>query len=485
MTHPIIIQGGMGVAVSGWPLAKAVSLQGQLGVVSGTLLPVVLARRLQEGDSGGHLRRALRHFPMPEVADRVLKAWFVAGGKPANRPFKSVEMPTLDASPALTELTVAANFVEVFLAKEGHFGVVGLNLLEKIQLPTLASLFGAMLAGVDYVLMGAGIPRAIPGVLDQLARGEAVELPIDVEGPPAATPAARAKFDPQAFCKGAVPALRRPFFLAIVSSATLALTLARKSSGEVNGFVVEGELAGGHNAPPRGPMQLNASGEPIYGPRDIPDIGKIRELGLPFWIAGAHATPATLAAAQRLGANGVQVGTAFAFCEESGITPEFKAQTLALSRSGQAAVHTDPLASPTGFPFKVLQLPNTVANPTRYSGRPRLCDLGYLRQAFTKPDGTIDYRCAAEPVGNFVRKGGTREAAEGRKCLCNGLLATVGLGQIHGSYPEPAIVTVGNDVAHLARYLEPDRNSYSAADVIKIILQAEPVLQEAQTVAAV
>ncbi len=476
----------MGVAVSGWPLAKAVSLQGQLGVVSGTLLPVVLARRLQEGDPGGHLRRALRHFPVPEVADRVLKAWFVAGGKPANRPFKSVEMPALDASPALTELTVAANFVEVFLAKEGHYGVVGLNLLEKIQLPTLASLFGAMLAGVDYVLMGAGIPRAIPGVLDKLARGEAAELAIDVESSPVTTsPASPAvvRFDPQAFCKGIVPALRRPFFLAIVSSATLALTLARKSSGEVNGFVVEGELAGGHNAPPRGPLQLNAAGEPIYGPRDIPDIGKIRELGLPFWIAGAHATPATLAAAQRLGAHGVQVGTAFAFCEESGITPELKAQTLALSRSGQAAVHTDPLASPTGFPFKVLQLTNTISNPTRYAGRPRVCDLGYLRQAFTKPDGTIDYRCAAEPIGNFVRKGGTREAAEGRKCLCNGLLATVGLGQIHGSYPEPAIVTVGNDVAYLSRYLEPDRTCYHAADVIKIILQAEPVLQEAQTVA--
>ena len=30
-------------------------------------------------------------------------------------------------------------------------------------------LYGAMLAGVDYVLMGAGIPRTIPGILDSLA----------------------------------------------------------------------------------------------------------------------------------------------------------------------------------------------------------------------------------------------------------------------------------------------------------------------------
>jgi nitronate monooxygenase len=471
----------MGVAVSGWPLAKAVSQQGQLGVVSGTLLPVVLARRLQEGDPDGHLRRALSHFPVPGVAERVLEAYFVAGGKPANRSYKFVEMPTLAASAELTELTVAANFVEVFLAKEGHSGVVGINLLEKIQLPTLASLYGAMLAGVDYVLMGAGIPRAIPGVLDQLSRGEATALPIDVEGPPGTTTGATTTFDPQAFCQGAAPALRRPNFLAIVSSATLAITLARKSTGQVNGFVVEGELAGGHNAPPRGPMQLNAAGEPIYGPRDVPDIGKIRELGLPFWIAGAHATPATLAAARQLGAAGVQVGTAFAFCDESGITADFKSQTIALSKAGLTNVHTDPLASPTGFPFKVLNLANTVADPDIYADRSRICDLGYLRQACVKPDGTIDYRCAGEPVANFIRKGGTPEAAEGRKCLCNGLLATVGLGQTHGKYAEPAIVTVGNDVAHLARYLAPGKNAYTAADVIKLILQPEPALQEAQS----
>jgi len=464
----------MGVAVSGWPLAKAVSQQGQLGVVSGTLLAVVLARRLQQGDADGHLRRALAHFPVPEAADRVLKTWFVAGGKSSGLPFKAVPMPALSAGPAFTELTVVANFVEVFLAKEGHRGVVGLNLLEKIQIPTLPSLFGAMLAGVDYVLMGAGIPRAIPGVLDQLARGEAVELAIDVEGQAGGTQTTRVTFDPQIFCKGAVPALHRPFFLAIVSSATLALTLARKSTGRVDGFVIEGELAGGHNAPPRGPMQLNTAGEPIYGPRDIPDIGKIRELGLPFWLAGAHATAETLASARDQGATGVQVGTAFAFCKESGIEPALKAQAISLIANDHAAVYTDPLASPTGFPFKVLQLASTLSNPARYSGRPRVCDLGYLRQAYTRPDGCIDYRCAGEAVGNFIRKGGTHEAAIGRKCLCNGLLATVGLGQIHGNYTEPAIVTAGNDVSHLSRYLSPGQTSYLAADVIRVLLGIEP-----------
>jgi nitronate monooxygenase len=159
MSHPTIIQGGMGVAVSGWPLARTVSRLGQMGVVSGTGLAVILARALQLGDPTGQLRHALQHFPIPAIASRVLNKYYVAGGKPATAPFIAPPMPTLRPGAALVELTVAANFVEVFLAKDGHGGMVGINFLEKIQLPTLASLYGAMLGGVDYILMGAGIDR--------------------------------------------------------------------------------------------------------------------------------------------------------------------------------------------------------------------------------------------------------------------------------------------------------------------------------------
>ncbi|MBT3687389.1 MAG: nitronate monooxygenase, partial [Actinobacteria bacterium] len=56
---PLLIQGGMGVAVSDWRLARAVSLTGQLGVVSGTAIESVMVRRLQLGDPGGHTRRAM------------------------------------------------------------------------------------------------------------------------------------------------------------------------------------------------------------------------------------------------------------------------------------------------------------------------------------------------------------------------------------------------------------------------------------------
>ena len=53
---PTIIQGGMGAGVSSWRLAQAVSQLGQLGVVSGTALDLIFARRLQDGDPGGHMR---------------------------------------------------------------------------------------------------------------------------------------------------------------------------------------------------------------------------------------------------------------------------------------------------------------------------------------------------------------------------------------------------------------------------------------------
>jgi nitronate monooxygenase len=470
MTHPKIIQGGMGIGVSDWRLARAVSKAGQLGVISGTALAVVLARQLQLGDPDAHLRRALEHFPYPEIAMRVRQAHFVAGGKPAAQPFKPAAMPALHPGAAFVELTVVANFVEVFLAKEGQDGKVGVNLLEKVQLCTLPSLYGAMLAGADYVLMGAGIPRSIPGVLDRFARGEPAELKIDVTGASDGTEHVAA-FDPRTFSGGAAPVLKRPQFLAIVASATLAATLARKSNGRVDGFVIEGETAGGHNTPPRGPLQLNSGGEPIYGARDLPDLEKIRALGLPFWLAGSYGWPDKLAEAESLGAAGIQVGTPFAFCEESGIHPRLKQQAIQLSRSGQARVFTDPVASPTGFPFKVAQLEGTLSNAEQYTARKRICDLGFLRTVYQKPDGNVGYRCPGEPEADFIGKGGARDETLGRKCLCNGLTATIGLGQLRpGGEPELAVLTAGNGIAHIAQFLSNGVDAYSAADVLRRLL---------------
>lgn len=473
---PVIIQGGMGVGVSDWRLARAVSRAGQLGVVSGTALDVIMARRLQIGDPDGCMRRALERFPIPGAADRILRRYYVANGKEASKPYIAKPLPSLTPSRAAIELLVASNYVEVMLAREGHDAPVGINYLEKIQVPTLPSLYGAMLAGVSCVLMGAGIPRAIPGFLDRLSRGEAVELSIDVHGA-GADDRFTTRFDPATLWpEGVYPptTLHRPDFYAIVSSATLAAMLARKATGRVDGFVIEAPTAGGHNAPPRGPLRLTATGEPIYGERDVPDLEAIRALGLPFWLAGSCARPERVEEAIRLGATGVQVGTAFAYCEESGLTREIKDKVLALSRTKQVRVFTDPVASPTGFPFKLVQVPDTLTDPAAPARSHRICDLGYLRHAYKMPDGTIGWRCPSEPVDDYVSKGGLETETRGRMCVCNGLVANIGMGQVrgeHGSERELPLVTSGDDAADVARFLKDGASTYRAVDVIEYLLQ--------------
>lgn len=462
---PPIIQGGMGVGVSGWRLARAVAQEGQLGVVSGTALDLLLTRQLQLGDIGGHLRRALAAFPYPEIAGRVFDRYFIAGGKPAEAAFKAQPMISHQPSRSTQELGIVSSFVAIHLAKEGHSGWVGLNLLEKIQTPTLMALYGAMLAGVNVVLMGAGIPRQIPKILDDMAAGNPAAMRLDVTG---ATEPIYIHLVPADF--GPVPALTRPLFLAIVSSPVLAENLRRKASGTVNGFIVEGATAGGHNAPPRGPMQLTPEGEPIYGERDRIDPAKFVEIGLPFWLAGGYGRIGKLREAQALGAMGVQVGTAFAFCEESGFDPALKAQIIASVKSGDIKIHTDALASPTGFPFKVAQIPGSIAEETVYQGRERVCDLGVLRETYQKPGGGVGYRCASEPEEHYIAKGGNPADTVGRKCLCNALCASAGIGQLRDGQVEAAIITMGDDLSPVRESLLAGKDGFTAAEVIARML---------------
>ena len=82
----------MGVGVSNWRLAQAVSRLGQLGVVSGTALDSLFVRRLADGDQGGYMRRGLDAFPFPEMARRIWQEYFIPGGKPADAPYPAIPM---------------------------------------------------------------------------------------------------------------------------------------------------------------------------------------------------------------------------------------------------------------------------------------------------------------------------------------------------------------------------------------------------------
>jgi nitronate monooxygenase len=470
MQFPKIIQGGMGVGVSNWRLANVVSKLGQLGVVSGTALDSLFVRRLAEGDPGGHVRRGLDAFPFPEMAQRIWDEYYIPGGKAALAPYPLPPMHQRRDLRKVVELCIVSNFVEVYLARDGHKNPVGINFLEKVQMPHLPSIFGAMLAGVGYVLMGAGIPLHIPGVLDALAGLRPAHYHLAVTG--AAQDADTAmNFDPADYVQGPFHELDRPKFLAIVSSNTLATTMLRRASGRVDGLVIEGPTAGGHNAPPRGKLQLNAAGEPVYGERDMVDIAALRALGVPFWLAGGYGNAKSLRYALEQGAAGVQVGTAFAFSRESGLRPDLKQSLIAQAVTGTGEVFTDPLASPTGFPFKVALLQGSYSDPEVAEARTRVCDIGLLRESYTTPDGKIGYRCSAEPVANYVAKGGKVEETVGRKCLCNALLANIGHAQVRKDQSvEPPLITVGDDLNTVAQFLAPGQTSYGAADVIASLL---------------
>lgn len=409
-----------------------------------------------------------------------------------------------------------SNYAEVWLAKHnddnspvivnGGSGLVGVNRLTKVQLPTLASLYGAMLAHVDYVIMGAGIPLHVPAVLDAFAEGRDATFPIDVMGAQEST---HSRFSPLEFWTKAGKVelaeelsrqrLPRPNFLPIVSSVVLAQSMLKKASGQgptkgINGFIIELPSAGGHNAPPRGfrydpvarshAVDLNERGEPIYGPKDQVDLHKFLESakGLPFWLAGSYGHADRFCEVLELGGAGIQVGTLFSLCKESGMDEETKQQilrTLADPTEQGLDVFTDPVASPTGYPFKALQLSGTLSDEQVYQERPRACSLGYLRTPYTDPEmGRVGYRCPAEPVEDWLKKGGEIEATVGRKCLCNALCANVGLPQARKVrtksgesqiYVEDKFITIGDDVNFARQFLRQDSDgkwSISASEIV-------------------
>ncbi len=467
-TLPEIIQGGMGVAVSHWRLACSVAAAGGLGVISGVGPDLLLARMLQDGDPGGHVRRVLTGYPDQAFVEATLSRYLRPEGLEPGVPYRPI--PKLDLHQRLdaVRLTALGTYAQVALAKEGHDGPVGMNLLEKVQIWTPPALLGAMIAEVDAVLVGAGVPSHLPRLMDGLARLEPVTLPVDVSGATSADDFS-ISLDPREVVPGLGGELRRPAFLAIVSAHVLATYLARSDDTRPDGFVIEGPTAGGHNAPPRRP-ETDDTGQVVYGPRDVVDLAKVAATGLPFWLAGGYGTPEQLEQARASGARGVQIGTVFALSAESGMRPELREQLLHSLADGTLDVRTDGRASPTGFPFKVVQQAGTIADPSVQVQRERICDLGYLRTPFRREDGTVGYRCPSEPEDAFVKKGRDPDETEGRLCLCNGLLSTAGHPQRRpastGLTEEPPLLTLGQDLDGARRLQEMYPDGWSAADVL-------------------
>lgn len=468
-TWPCIIQGGMGIGVSNWRLARAVALTGQIGTVSLVAGPHVAARRLQLGDVD--MLRALAVFPVPEVAEQIRSKYWLRERTP-------IPMFSLHPNRELSWLTIFASFSEVWLAKEGHSGKVAGNLLEKVQTPTMLAIFGAMWAGVDAFIIGAGLPTQIPDILDALCEKRPAKYRISIlDGSPQEMVLdidillSRVSEASQNAVQNIT--MNRPAFFPIVSLETTANILWKKTGGRCDGFIVEHPVvAGGHNPSPRGwKGDVNDHGEPIYGERDEVDVLEMQKFGMPFWLAGGYACPEKLAEAKAFGATGIQCGSIFALCAESGIGQVWKQELIRQAYNKEVITYSDARASPTGFPFQVVNMPGTVSEADVYEKRPRICNLGYLRMPYVTEKG-IGYRCASEPVEDYVHKGGKVEDTVGRKCLCNNLLAQVGLGMVHDGVSEPPIITLGKDTGFIRALVSSENGTYTASDAVSYLMGA-------------
>lgn len=465
---PTIIQGGMGIAVSSWRLARQVARLGAFGVVSGTAIDTVVIRELQDGDPHDRIR-ALRAYPDQEIVEELIDAFYVDGGIDETQAYKLLPIHRLKPTLRSQRILSAAAFSEVLLAKEGHDGWIGINLLAKLKRYSLACMYGAILAGVDAILMGAGIPIEEAEQLSTLCAGKKARLRLDVDT--SAGSDARAAFfyelDP-ADLLPEPPQLPRPMFFPIIASDTLARILDKKLPADcITGWIIEGPVAGGHNAPPRN-KQYDADGNPVYDERDVADLDRVAGLGYPYYLAGGYGSPEKLQEALARGAKGIQVGSLFSLAAESGYPAETKRMLIKAIHEDAAAVRTDGRISATGFPFKVLEVAHTLGRPAVYDERIRICDLGYLQQAYVDEKDRLNVRCPAEPVDVYVEKGGQAEEAERRGCLCNALMANIGLGQRQQWGAEKQLFTAGDDLVNLPLGSK-EEPYYTAEDVIRYL----------------
>ncbi|MHB1329145.1 MAG: hypothetical protein ACYC2K_13190 [Gemmatimonadales bacterium] len=311
---PPIIQGPDGAA--GWRLARAVSLNGQLGVVCGNHVEAFLIRHLQRGDAGGQVRRLMATFPFHEIATSVQERCF-ARRTAATSDQGVMALCRRAAGTEAAGLAALAAFVEVRLAKEGHDNPIGISLSVRAGIPNLAVLYGAILAGADAVLIQGPVPRGLPGALDRLAQHQPVSVKLQTRGPVIGPD--HVGFDPRQL--GAVPSIpgRRPKFIAIVRADAVASLI---ESTPLDGVVVECGVPNGHRP-----------GAAATGCQ----LQTLTERGLPYWVEpgsseGCHSDSCANRSA------GVYLRTLFAWCEEA---------DHAVMHAGGAAQPEHPWRQPT------------------------------------------------------------------------------------------------------------------------------------------
>jgi NAD(P)H-dependent flavin oxidoreductase YrpB (nitropropane dioxygenase family) len=438
---PRLIQAGMGVHISSARLANATSRLGALGVVSGVGLRHTVIEEVRSGDP--EAIAVAGRFPLARYVAELLA--FAPGGAKHHRA-APVDHPDPHRGARAKRLSAISAYVEVTRARSGHRGKVGINVMWKCALTVLPTIYGAMLAGVDALLCGAGVPMELPDIVQRIRAGESLAYQ-PLSGTGTHVRLEIAPDHPAPLLEGT----DAPRLMPVLSNFAFPKRILDIWEREYAGarpfaFVLENHLAGGHNAPPRNKSDFAEQDEiDAY-------FDKVLALGVPVYVAGAFpggGSRSDLEAWVGRGAYGIQVGSRFALCEESGLRADLKEQVIERNARGETQVLTDLRLSPTGYPFKCVPLPDTLADPAVRRQRRRICNRGYLLESHfaTLPDGTVkeSYLCPAMPAAQYQRLGGDPKELPDRVCLCNALLSTAGFF----SESEPPLVTLGVSGKHV------------------------------------
>ncbi len=329
-----IIQGGMGVGVSLYPLARAVAKEGGLGIVSSACLDRLVSKR-------------------------------------TGMRYNSYE----------------AAYEEVSRAKEAG-GYAGINIMGALVRDYNDSVRGAIDAGADAIISGAGLPLTLP----------AIQPPKDTA------------------------------LIPIVSSAR-ALEIICKKWEKLNyrpdAVVLEGPLAGGHlGFKPEQIYSESYTLENLFPP--VKDIA-IKYGDFPVIVAGGIYTHEDILKFLNMGADGVQMGTRFLATVESSASEEYK-QAVLKAKQDDIVVAIDP-GSPCGMPFRVLKQSPMYMSAIKKLRHPK-CDKGYVLLKDREGKFTI---CPA------------KESNEHHFCICNGLLSSAG----YNRDKEEPLFTVGTNASRI------------------------------------
>jgi nitronate monooxygenase len=320
----------MGVGVSLYPLACAVAAEGGLGIISSACLDRIVSKR---------------------------------NGKKVN--------------------SYEAAYEEISLAK-AKGGLAGINIMVALLRDYEDSVRGAIDAGADVIISGAGLPLSLPSIQ-----------------PP-----------------------RDTALIPIVSSARALDLICRKwekAGYRPDAVVLEGPLAGGHLGFKPEQMDLESNKlENLLPP--VKEVA-IKYGDFPVIVAGGIYTREDIVRFIEMGAGGVQMGTRFLATEESSASREYKEAVVSAGQE-DIVVAIDP-GSPCGLPFRVVKQSPMYQSSMKKLRKPK-CDKGYV--LLKDSEGKFS-KCPA------------KESNEHHFCICNGLLSSAG----YNREVEEPLYTVGTN----------------------------------------